>query len=101
MRFYLTTPIYYVNSTPHIGHAYTTAIGDMIVRHHRQRGDDTFFLTGVDEHATKVWRVAQEQGLEPQGYTDRIAVPWRELPAQSCRWETVCAAAKPIKASPL
>ncbi len=80
MRFYLTTPIYYVNSTPHIGHAYTTAIGDMIVRHHRQRGEETFFLTGVDEHATKVYRVAQEQGLEPQEYADRIAVPWRELP---------------------
>jgi methionyl-tRNA synthetase len=80
VRFYLTTPIYYVNSTPHIGHAYTTAIGDMLVRHQRQRGADTFFLTGVDEHATKVWRVAQEQGLEPQEYADRIAVPWRELP---------------------
>jgi len=82
VRFYLTTPIYYVNSTPHIGHAYTTAIADMIVRHHRQRGDETFFLTGVDEHATKVWRVAQEQGLEPQEYADQIAVPWRELPAR-------------------
>jgi methionyl-tRNA synthetase len=82
MRFYLTTPIYYVNSTPHIGHAYTTAIADMIVRHHRQRGEDTFFLTGVDEHATKVWRVAQEQGLEPQEYADRIAIPWRELPSR-------------------
>jgi methionyl-tRNA synthetase len=80
VRFYLSTPIYYVNSTPHIGHAYTTAIGDMIVRHHRQRGEETFFLTGVDEHATKVYRVAQEQGLEPQEYADRIAVPWRELP---------------------
>jgi methionyl-tRNA synthetase len=82
VRFYLTTPIYYVNSTPHIGHAYTTAIGDMIVRHHRQRGEDTFYLTGVDEHATKVWRVAQEQGLGAQEYADRIAVPWRELPAR-------------------
>ncbi len=80
MRFYLTTPIYYVNSTPHLGHAYTTTIGDILVRHQRQRGADTFFLTGVDEHATKVWRVAQEQGLEPQEYADRIALPWRELP---------------------
>jgi len=80
VRFYLTTPIYYVNALPHIGHAYTTAIADMLVRHHRQRGDDTFFLTGVDEHATKVYRVAREQGLEPQEYADRIAVPWRELP---------------------
>jgi methionyl-tRNA synthetase len=80
VRYYLTTPIYYVNSSPHIGHAYTTAIGDMLVRNQRQRGADTFFLTGVDEHATKVWRVAEEQGLEPQEYADRIAVPWRELP---------------------
>jgi methionyl-tRNA synthetase len=80
VRFYLTTPIYYVNSSPHIGHAYTTAIGDMLVRYHRQRGAETFFLTGVDEHATKVWRVAQEQGLEPQEYADLIAVPWRDLP---------------------
>jgi methionyl-tRNA synthetase len=79
VRFYLTTPIYYVNSTPSIGNAYTTAIGDMLVRHQRQRGADTFFLTGVDEHATKVWRVAEEQGLDAQEYADRIAVPWREL----------------------
>jgi methionyl-tRNA synthetase len=79
VRFYLTTPIYYVNSTPHIGHAYTTAMADVLVRNHAQRGEETFFLTGVDEHATKVWRVAQEQGLEPQEYADRIAVPWREL----------------------
>jgi methionyl-tRNA synthetase len=80
VRFYLTTPIYYVNSTPHIGHAYTTAIGDMLVRHQRQRGSDTFFLTGVDEHSTNVFRVAQQQGLSPQEYTDRIAIPWRALP---------------------
>ena len=82
MRFYLTTPIYYVNSTPHIGHAYTTAIADMLVRHRRQRGEETFFLTGVDEHATKVYRVAQKQGLEAQVYADLIAVPWRELPGR-------------------
>ena len=58
-RFYLTTPIYYVNSTPHIGHAYTTIAADIIVRQHEQRGDDTFFLTGTDEHASKVYRVAE------------------------------------------
>src|SRR5947208_8136153 len=79
-RFYLTTPIYYVNSTPHIGHAYTTIAADIVVRHHRQRGEETFFLTGVDEHATNVARVARSQGLEPQEYTDRIAVVWRALP---------------------
>ena len=82
MRFYLTTPIYYVNSSPHIGHAYTTIAADIVVRHRRQRGDDTFFLTGVDEHATKVYRVAEQQGLTAQEYVDQIAVVWRELPAR-------------------
>ena len=80
MRFYLTTPIYYINSTPHIGHAYTTIAGDILVRHHKQRGDDTFFLTGTDEHASKVARVAEEQGLEPKEYADRIVEHWKELP---------------------
>jgi methionyl-tRNA synthetase len=80
MRFYLTTPIYYVNSTPHIGHAYTTIAADIVVRHHRQRGDDTYFLTGVDEHADKVARVAAEQGFDPRAYTDRIVGAWQELP---------------------
>jgi methionyl-tRNA synthetase len=80
MRFYVTTPIYYVNSTPHIGHAYTTIAADILARHHRQRGDETFFLTGVDEHADKVARVAAEQGLSPREYTDQIVGAWRELP---------------------
>jgi methionyl-tRNA synthetase len=79
-RYYLTTPIYYVNSTPHIGHAYTTIAADIMVRHHRQRGDETFFLTGVDEHAQKVYRVAEEEGVDPRTYLDRIVVAWRELP---------------------
>src|SRR5579875_2844052 len=79
MRYYVTTPIYYVNSTPHIGHAYTTIAADILVRHQRQRGAETFFLTGVDEHATKVFRVAQEQGLAPQAYVDAIAGTWQAL----------------------
>ena len=82
MTYYLTTPIYYVNSTPHIGHAYTTIAADILVRHHRQRGEDTFFLTGVDEHAEKVARVAAEQGLAPKEYADRIVEAWRALPAR-------------------
>jgi methionyl-tRNA synthetase len=82
MTFYVTTPIYYVNDRPHIGHAYTTIAADILNRHHRQRGEETFFLTGVDEHATKVWRVAEEQGLPAQEYVDRIAESWRELPEQ-------------------
>ncbi len=79
MAFYLTTPIYYVNSTPHIGHAYTTIAADILVRHHRQRGEETFFLTGSDEHADKVARVAAEQGLTPKEYTDAIVGAWQEL----------------------
>jgi len=82
MAFYLTTPIYYVNSTPHIGHAYTTIAADILVRHHRQRGEETFFLTGVDEHAEKVVRVALEQGLSPREYVDQIVGAWQALPAR-------------------
>src|ERR1700704_820187 len=78
--FYITTPIYYVNSTPHIGHAYTTIVADILTRHHKQRGDETFFLTGTDEHASKVYRVAEEQGLDPKTYVDQIAEVWKELP---------------------
>ena len=80
MPYYVTTPIYYVNSTPHIGHAYTTIAADILVRHYRQRGEDTFFLTGVDEHASSVARVAAEQGLEPKDYADRILGAWQEVP---------------------
>lgn len=80
MAYYVTTPIYYVNSTPHVGHAYTTIAADILARHYRQRGEDVFFLTGVDEHASKVARVASEQGLEPQEYADRIVGAWQEVP---------------------
>jgi methionyl-tRNA synthetase len=80
MAFYITTPIYYVNSTPHIGHAYTTIAADVVARHHRQRGEDTFFLTGTDEHASKVARVAEEQGLEPKVFADQIVEHWKALP---------------------
>jgi methionyl-tRNA synthetase len=82
VTYYLTTPIYYVNSTPHIGHAYTTIAADILVRHRRQRGEDTFFLTGTDEHASKVYRVAEEQGLDPKTYVDQIAESWKELPSR-------------------
>jgi methionyl-tRNA synthetase len=82
-RFYITTPIYYVNSTPHIGHAYTTIAADILTRHHRQRGEDTFFLTGVDEHASKNVRSAEEQGLDAKTFVDRIVEEhWRPLPGR-------------------
>jgi methionyl-tRNA synthetase len=80
VSFYLTTPIYYVNSTPHVGHAYTTIAADILARHHRQRGEDTFFLTGTDEHGSKIARVAEEKGLEPRVFVDEMAAHWRELP---------------------
>lgn len=82
MTFYVTTPIFYVNSTPHIGHAYTTIAADVLARHHRQRGEDTFFLTGTDEHGSKIAQVAEARGLEPREFVDRMAGVWRELPAR-------------------
>ena len=71
-RFYVTTPIYYVNDAPHIGHAYTTTAGDFLTRWHRQRGEDVWFLTGVDEHGTKVQRAADAGGVSPQEWVDRL-----------------------------
>ena len=79
MRIYLTTPIYYVNATPHIGHAYTTIVGDILARHHRQRGHETFFLTGTDEHGTNIPRIAREAGLDVQEFVDRNAAAFREM----------------------
>ncbi len=79
MSFYLTTPIYYVNSTPHIGHAYTTIAADIIVRHRRQRGEETFFLTGTDEHGSNIPRVAAEAGLDLQELVDRNAAAFQEM----------------------
>lgn len=70
--FYLTTPIYYVNDAPHIGHGYTTAISDIITRWHRQRGESVWFLTGVDEHGQKVLRKAEANNTSPQEWTDRL-----------------------------
>ena len=71
--YYITTPIYYVNDRPHIGHVYTTTIADVIARYRRLRGDDTFFLTGTDEHALKVVDAAAERGLTAQQWADRNA----------------------------
>ncbi|HVF32501.1 MAG TPA: methionine--tRNA ligase [Acidimicrobiales bacterium] len=76
-RFYATTPIYYVNDAPHIGHAYTTVTGDALCRWHRLLGDDVFFLTGTDEHGLKMLRAAEAQGLSPQELADRNATRFR------------------------
>lgn len=72
-KFFVTTPIYYVNDVPHIGHAYTTILADVLARFHRAAGDDVFFLTGVDEHGQKVLQAAQKRGVTPQKHCDELA----------------------------
>jgi methionyl-tRNA synthetase len=78
-KFYLTTPIYYVNARPHIGHAYTTIVADVLARRHRLLGDDTFFLTGTDEHGQKIERSAAAAGIAPQQFTDQVSIQFRNL----------------------
>ncbi len=72
-KYYLTTPIYYVNARPHLGHAYTTIVGDALARWHRLLGDDVHFLTGTDEHGLKIQQAADAAGTSPQEFTDSIA----------------------------
>ncbi len=78
-KFYITTPIYYVNDVPHIGHAYTTIAADVLARYHRLRGDAVFFLTGTDEHGQKVAKAAQERGLTPKAHADSMTVNFQQL----------------------
>jgi methionyl-tRNA synthetase len=78
-KFYLTTPIYYVNARPHIGHAYTTIAADVIARRHRLLGEDTFFLTGTDEHGQKVERSAAAAGVSPQQFADQVSASFKAL----------------------
>ena len=77
--FYITTPIYYVNDKPHIGHAYTTILADVLARFHRNLGYDTFFLTGLDEHGQKVQLAAAERNVDPQQHCDEMAPQFLEL----------------------
>ena len=77
--FYLTTPIYYVNDKPHIGHAYTTILADVLARYHRNAGQETFFLTGLDEHGQKVQQAAEDRGIEPQEHCDEMAPRFIDL----------------------
>ena len=79
VAFYVTTPIYYVNAEPHLGHAYSTIAADVLARHHRQRGEDVFFLTGTDEHGEPVALAAEREGVTPQELVDRNAPRFREL----------------------
>jgi methionyl-tRNA synthetase len=76
--FYVTTPIYYPNDVPHIGHAYTTVAGDVLTRWRRLWGDDVFLLTGVDEHGLNIVRAAETQGLSPQEFVDQTSPTFRE-----------------------
>lgn len=77
--FYITTPIYYPNDVPHIGHAYTSVAVDFIARYHRLRGEQVFHLTGVDEHGLKLQRAAEAAGMDPQAWVDNIDPKWREV----------------------
>ncbi|HEX9891226.1 MAG TPA: methionine--tRNA ligase [Actinomycetota bacterium] len=77
--YYVTTPIYYPNDVPHIGHGYTTVAADFVARYHRLRGETVFSLTGTDEHGKKVPQAAREQGLEPQAFVDAMEPRWREV----------------------
>jgi methionyl-tRNA synthetase len=77
--FYITTPIYYVNDVPHIGHAYTTIIADALARFKKLDGYDVFFLTGTDEHGQKVEKAAAQKGLTPQALADKVVVRFKDL----------------------
>ncbi len=78
-RYFLTTPIYYINAEPHLGHAYTTMVTDAVARAHRLMGDDVFFLTGTDEHGQKVERAAHKAGLTANVFADRVSQKFRDL----------------------
>jgi methionyl-tRNA synthetase len=77
--FYITTPIYYVNDRPHIGHTYTTVLADVIARFHRMRGEQVYFLTGTDEHGQKVEKAAASRGISPKQLADEVVANYTEL----------------------
>lgn len=78
-KLYVTTPIYYVNDLPHIGHIYTTVVTDVVARYHRMRGDDVYFLTGTDEHGQKIQTAAEDNGESPQALADRVVSRYHTL----------------------
>ena len=86
-KFYVTTPIYYVNDAPHIGHSYTTVLADILTRFHKIIGYQTFFLTGTDEHGQKVQRAAAKRGVTPQEHVDeyyhRFEDLWKKMNIQN------------------
>ena len=78
-RFYITTPIYYVNDRPHIGHTYTTVLADVIARHRRMMGEEVYFLTGTDEHGQKIEKTAAARGITPKALADEVVPNFRDL----------------------
>ena len=78
-KFYITTPVYYANAQPHIGHAYTTIVADVLTRFKKEQGYETFFLTGMDEHGAKIAQKAEEEGLIPQKLVDGVAKKFKNL----------------------
>src|SRR5580704_2628236 len=80
--YYITTPIYYPNAEPHLGHIYTTIACDVLARYHRLAGEQTWFLTGTDEHGTKMVKTAADQGIEPLALADKYAGIFRDLWAE-------------------
>ena len=84
-RFYVTTPIYYVNDVPHLGTAYTTIAADVLCRYHRMRGDESRFLTGTDEHGEKVQEAALAKGMAPAAFADEVSATFRDAwPKLAC-----------------
>lgn len=71
-KYYITTPIYYVNDVPHIGHAYTTIAADVLARHYKSLGRDVFFMTGTDEHGAKIAEAAKKAGKKPKEFVDGL-----------------------------
>jgi len=82
-KFYITTPIYYVNDVPHIGHAYTTIAADVLSRYYKSKGEEVFFLTGVDEHGAKIAEAAKAAGKEPKEFVDSL------VPAFQNTWKNL------------
>ena len=81
-KFFATTPIYYVNDVPHIGHTYTTVAADVITRYHKQLGEDSRLLTGTDEHGVKIAEAAKKHNKEPKEYADKISSKFKEIVSQ-------------------
>ena len=92
--YYLTTPIYYVNDAPHIGHAYTTLACDVLARFKRLDGYDVKFLTGTDEHGQKVEKSAEKAGVDPQSFADKVSQNFRSL-GPAAAWITASSPAPP------